>query len=215
MGPRRSRGVNSAREECRRSKRSSELTFRRKCRVKVVGDMATRKTERTRRRRRRPATPDQLEQRGDVLARAAHLMQEKGYGSTSVQDIADAVNFSKANFFYHFHSKENLLYEIFVETLTFTINAIDTTVASDARPEDKLRAIADLYVRLAIERTAVMQVWWKEKGHLTRDHAIKITEMERRIGALLDRFYEEGVTLGAFRAFDTSLALSAIIGMCM
>src|SRR5262245_46073049 len=113
--------------------------------------------------RRRIAGLQRSGRRSDILARAAHLIEVKGYGGISAQDIADALNFSKANFFYHVGSKENLLYEIFVETLTFTINRLETIVGGDDVPDDKLRAIVDLYVRLAVERAAVMQVWFKEK----------------------------------------------------
>jgi len=65
-------------------------------------------------------------------ARVAH--QEKGYGGISAQEIADALNFSKANFFYHIRNKESLPFEIFVETLTFTINGIQTIVARREHP---------------------------------------------------------------------------------
>ena len=41
-----------------------------------------------------------------ILNRAARLMQHKGYDGISAQQIADALEFSKANFFYHVKTKE-------------------------------------------------------------------------------------------------------------
>jgi TetR/AcrR family transcriptional regulator, cholesterol catabolism regulator len=164
--------------------------------------------------RGRADVPRRSIRRSDILARAAHLMQEKGYAGISAQDVADALNFSKANFFYHVRSKENLLYEIFVETLAFTIKGIETIIGRDARSADKLRAIVDLYVRLAVERRAVMQVWFKEKGHLTRGHTSEVDGMERRIKTLLHRLYDDGVREGAFKAIDAPLAVQTMIGMC-
>jgi len=177
----------------------------------VIRIMATPKVSRVRARGR---TSVSSTRRSEILARAAHLMQEKGYGGISAQGIADALNFSKANFFYHVQSKESLLYEIFVETLTFTIKGIETILGRDEPSAQKLRAIVDLYVRLAVERSAVMQVWFKEKGHLTREHASQVGEMERRIGKLLHRFYDDGVKQGAFKAIDTVLATHTMVGMC-
>ena len=43
--------------------------------------------------------------RGELLAAAEKLFYTKGYENTSVQDILDAVGFSKGGFYHHFDSK--------------------------------------------------------------------------------------------------------------
>ena len=141
-------------------------------------------------------------------------MQEKGYGGISAQDIADALGFSKANFFYHVKSKEDLLYHIFVDTLQFTIEHLEQIMARDADASEKLRALIDLYVRLMTDHAAVMQVWFKEKAHLTPEHAVTVTRLERRIRTLVDRFYTDAIQRGAFRKVDPRLARVSIFGMC-
>lgn len=49
-----------------------------------------------------PATPDQ------VLAAALELFAARGFGATSIQDVADAVGIRKQSLLYHFTSKEEL-----------------------------------------------------------------------------------------------------------
>jgi len=152
--------------------------------------------------------------RDDIIAKAAHLMQEKGYGGISVQEIADALNFSKANFFYHLRSKQNLLHAIFVEPLKFTIGRLEEIVQREDSGEARLRAIVDLYVHLVVERAAEMQVWFKEKGHLSPAHRAEVTRLERRVGALLEGFFSAGVARGEFRDIDPFVAMNAIVAMC-
>ena len=43
--------------------------------------------------------------RGELLAASEKLFYTKGYENTSVQDILDAVGFSKGGFYHHFDSK--------------------------------------------------------------------------------------------------------------
>src|SRR4029453_7546887 len=109
-------------------------------------------------------------QRVDIVERAAHLIQEKGFAGMSARALAKELAFSKANLFYHVPSKEELLYRIFVETLEHFTGRVEEILARRETPDAKLRALIDFYTQHMIERSAVMVVWFKERGHLTRKH---------------------------------------------
>lgn len=132
----------------------------------------------------------------------------------SAQDIAEELAFSKANFFYHVGSKEDLLYEIFVETLQYGLRHIEEIVERPLSPPDRLRALIDFYVRLNTERAAVMLVWYKERDHLNERHQEQIAVLEQRIGTMLNEFYRSGVESGHFQVIDPRIARVAIFGMC-
>jgi AcrR family transcriptional regulator len=141
-------------------------------------------------------------------------MQEKGYGGISAQDIADALEFSKANFFYHVRSKEDLLYHIFVDTYQFAIRHYEEILARELPAVEKLRALIEFYVRLMTEHGAVMQIWFKERAHLTPEHEAEAMRFERRIQALLGDFYTDAIRRGEFRDVDPRLAAVSMFGMC-
>ena len=48
----------------------------------------------------------------EVYRAAAELMVEKGYGGTSIGDIAQAVGMTKAGLYHHISGKQDLLYQI-------------------------------------------------------------------------------------------------------
>ena len=77
---------------------------------------AGRKPSRKRPLVRRPRSTAESRKR-DIVEQAIRLMEEKGFAAVSVQHLADALEFSKANFYHHIESKEELLYEIFLDTL--------------------------------------------------------------------------------------------------
>jgi len=141
-------------------------------------------------------------------------MQQKGYGGISAQDIADELEFSKANFFYHVKSKEDLLYHIFVDTYQFAVRHYEEILTREAPAAEKLRALIDFYVRLMTEHGAVMQVWFKERAHLTPEHEAEALRFERRIQALMSNFYTDAIRRGEFRDINPRLASISIFGMC-
>ena len=61
-------------------------------------------------------------------------MEEKGFAAVSVQHLADALEFSKANFFYHLDSKEHLLHEIFIDTLQFSLGHLEDILGRKGAP---------------------------------------------------------------------------------
>ena len=141
-------------------------------------------------------------------------MQHKGYDGISAQQIADALEFSKANFFYHVKTKEELLYHIFVDTLQFTIRHLEEVMARQQSASEKLAAVIDLYVQLMTDHAAVMQVWFREKDHLTAKHRAEVERLEMRIKAVLGPFYTSAIGRGEFRDVDPQLAAIAMFGMC-
>jgi AcrR family transcriptional regulator len=152
--------------------------------------------------------------RRDIVDQALRLMEDKGFAAVSVQHLADALEFSKANFYHHVESKEKLLYEIFVEVLQSSLERIESIVTSADPSPDKLRALIEFYVSLMTERRAVMLVWFKERAHLQGKHDEEVGKLERQLGVVLRRFYADGIEQGAFKPMDPELQRQAVFGMC-
>jgi AcrR family transcriptional regulator len=70
--------------------------------------------------------------RHEILNEAVRLMEEKGFAAMSIQHVADSLEFSKANFYHHINSKESLLYDIFMDTLQYSLGHIEE-IFSDGR----------------------------------------------------------------------------------
>jgi AcrR family transcriptional regulator len=152
--------------------------------------------------------------RQEIFDNAIVLMHEKGFVGTSVQDLADRLDFSKANFYYHIKSKEEMLYRISYETLTLKFERIQKILDTDRSHAERMRAIIDCFVNLVIDHTAVISVYFEEKRHLSPAHFKKVTAVERQILDSLTSFYQEGVENGSFKDFDPAVAVLGILGMC-
>jgi AcrR family transcriptional regulator len=67
----------------------------------------------------------------DVTAVAIHLLAERGYDSTSVDELADALNVSRSTFFRRFGTKEDIVFADHAYLLS-RLNDVMTTPNGDA-----------------------------------------------------------------------------------
>lgn len=141
-------------------------------------------------------------------------MEEKGFAAMSVQHVADALEFSKANFYHHIDSKEQLLYDIFVDTLEYSLRHIEEIVGSDRSIPEQLRALVEFYVSLMFDRRATMLVWFRERAHLSDAHQKEVGHLEQKIGRTLEEFYGKGIAAGHFKPMRLDVIRMAIFGMC-
>ena len=149
-----------------------------------------------------------------ILDAGALLMQQRGFGGTTVEDVAGHLDLTKAAFYYYVENKEELLFQISTQTLALAEASISAIERSDASPDRKLGAMVDSFVRLVAERPAFFTVYFQEKGHLGADHLRKVTRIERKIASALERVLRDGMASGAFRVADPAVAAFGILGMC-
>jgi AcrR family transcriptional regulator len=132
---------------------------------------------------------------GDMRERiqqvAIELFTEQGYDKTSLREIAERLEVSKAALYYHFKSKEEILRSI-TEALVGAVNELIEWGESQARTTESrkefLRRIAALIIsdrlqslmRFAQANSTVMRTI--NTGHDTSEQAIS---MVRRIKALV------------------------------
>lgn len=89
-----------------------------------------------------------------IVAAADALFYERGYEATSFADIAEAVNLSRGNFYYHFKAKDDLLDAVVARRARQTQALLDGWTRDAATPQGRLMCFAEMLIRnrAAIER---------------------------------------------------------------
>ena len=141
-------------------------------------------------------------------------MQQRGFVGTTIEDVAQQLELTKAAFYYYVQNKEELLFQILSQTLNVTVERIALIERSSASPHEKLRAIIDAFVHLMADRPDFFTVYFQEKGHLDPGHLRTITRTEATIVHTIERVYREGVTKGTFQKIDPTVAAFGILGLC-
>jgi AcrR family transcriptional regulator len=90
--------------------------------------------------------PTQLGTRDQILATALELFTAQGYDATSLRQIADRLQMTKAALYYHFPAKEQLLLELtrpFLDGMSRVVTEVRAGQHSEA---DVLAAYLDLFI---------------------------------------------------------------------
>ena len=124
------------------------------------------------------------ERRRAILDMAEQLFYTNGYEATSVQDIIDALHYSKGGFYHHFTSKLSLLEAICEERAQASYdNALE---AVKEHPGDAVAQLNAFFLKGSILQSQsqgflslLIQVAYREDGVLMREklkqHQIKLT----------------------------------------
>src|SRR5947207_3720000 len=103
-----------------------------------------------------------LVSRQRVFAAAAREFAARGYAGASVDRIARAARLNKAMIYYHFSSKAALYREILRDMFGAVRVRVAAVAASDAAPEDKIRAYIAAIAREAEARPHFPPIWLRE-----------------------------------------------------
>ena len=167
-----------------------------------------------RRKRTLAKAAGKADRRQDIFDAAALLMRRRGFVGTTIEEVAKHLALTKAALYYYVENKEELLYQISIQTLGLAFERVSAIARSDAAPAKKMREVVDTFVRLVAERPEFFTVYFQEKGHLTREHLRTVTRTERRIVDAARKIYDEGVTGGTFRRLDPGVATFGLLGLC-
>lgn len=147
------------------------------------------------------------DRQGQLLEIACRLFARQGYKGTSLRDIAEEAQITKAALYYHFPNKEALYQQIVLESTKALVEAVREAVAQAQSPVDKVRAFmltsADVFERTRDAWVAGSNAFWDEGGSGPRSVAVSQRDEYEK---LLRSCIAEGVQRGDFRPVDPALA---------
>jgi len=84
--------------------------------------------------------------RDQIVEAADRLFYRQGYEHTSFSHIADAVQISRGNFYYHFKSKDEILDAVIEARLANTRKMLDRWEAEGKEPEDRIHSFIEILI---------------------------------------------------------------------
>lgn len=152
------------------------------------------------------------ERRAQILEKAAHLFCVRGYDSTSMSDIADAVGITKAGLYYFVDSKEQLLYLITEYGLDLLDEMVLEPLKAITDPKELLRALIARHVHMVIHRPREVTIILHERTALTGEYRERILKRKKAyidyLRHILGRLQKQGLA----RDVDVSAATFSLLG---
>jgi AcrR family transcriptional regulator len=149
-----------------------------------------------------------------IVNAAISLFYRKGYYATSTKDIADEVGILKGSLYYYIRSKEELLYEILVDT----INAADCLVAaaidSGTGPRERLEFALGTQIDFIMANPTAVGLFMNELRALSgrrREHLRKLMlQHEDRFSSIIRQGQGERVFIDG----DPRVIALGMLGTC-
>jgi AcrR family transcriptional regulator len=162
--------------------------------------------------------PSEPHARADTRARiqavALELFAEQGYDKTSLREIAERLDVTKAALYYHFKSKEDIVSSLVEDYFGQIDDMIAWGRAQPRTPESRAQVL-DRYYRIVAEGTAVFRMLHHNQASVnTLAHAKNRSELFReRMDAMVGLLTEPDAPLeGQVRA---AVALASVSFGCM
>lgn len=150
-----------------------------------------------------------------IIETATELFHQKGYRSTTLDDIATELGITKAALYHYVSSKEKLLSIIYIQALENIFKNVGKILGMDLPPDQKLKLIIRNHIQeIIIQSLSMFYVFFTEENQLPEGDFKKIQGEKKKYTKIIEKLIQEGISQGIFRQADSKLQAYAIIGMC-
>jgi AcrR family transcriptional regulator len=147
-----------------------------------------------------------------TLGAAVDLFYDKGYGNTTLDEVAVRLGMTKPFIYANFGNKSDLLTEICSRGVQAASDALDAVLARRRSPRESLEAFARDYVTAVLGSQKHIAIYVREEKNLAPADARRIGEMRREFFARMTKLLERGAAAGEFDVRDAHLAALGIGG---
>ncbi len=149
----------------------------------------------------------------ELLEAATRLFKEKGYHSTSMQDLADALGVQKGSLYYYIDSKDELLRRLLERASLFLGHRIDEIYAAALTPSDKLRLALENHAETMMNQVDLVTVYLNEYRNLPADRLQEALAVRKHYEKVLMQILQDGVACGQFRPVNVKMTVFGLLGM--
>lgn len=147
----------------------------------------------------------------EVYRVAAKLMVEKGFGGTSMSDIAKAMRLTKAGLYHYISGKQDLLFRIMLYAMDEVERCVIEPSQTVADPEERLREIMRLHICGAIEHGLEFSILLQEIFHLNSEQQQEVLGRKQVYRSHIQQALRALNKQGRLRDLDIRIATKHII----
>ncbi len=158
-----------------------------------------------------PATATKTTKRDLILKEAAQLFKQKGYGGTSMRDLAEKVGIEASSMYNHIRSKDEILEQICYSIANSYLSQIEEIEQQEGSFTEKIKALIRLHIRIMISNGAEVSVANNDWKYLSEDKLKQFKELRRTYEKKFAALLEKGTAAAEFENVNTSVALFTIL----
>ncbi len=145
-----------------------------------------------------------------ITRKAGELFGRDGYHGVTVEQISKSLGISKPSIYYHFSSKEEILFEFHRFAHEKALEGLKKIAEGSHGAEEKLRQAIDFHIDMLCYEVTPGMVDLHWQFSLPKKLARPIKKLRVEYDALLRRIISEGIEEGVFEEQE-----SKIVGFCI
>jgi AcrR family transcriptional regulator len=149
----------------------------------------------------------------DIMQIAAELFMKDGYRAVGMREIAAAVGIKTASLYYHFASKEDLLYAICLDVSRDYNRGEIPILSGPGSYTQRLGTFVRDHILYFGPRRMQYLVTMRESSQLTEPHYQEVWQHPRIFTQVLTDFIAAGAQAGEFSVIDPRIAALALLDM--
>ncbi|SHK01154.1 transcriptional regulator, TetR family [Desulfatibacillum alkenivorans DSM 16219] len=146
-----------------------------------------------------------------ILENAAQLFAQKGFGEVSLEEIAAKLQLSKASLYHYIKSKDDILFQLHMQAMTESAEALQKVVDSEVPLLEKLRKAIRTLVFIAT-RNEVLASYRMESRFLPKKMRPQVVEKRDQILECIQQLIREGQEAGLVHCKDWRISAFAAMG---
>lgn len=144
---------------------------------------------------------------------ALELFADKGFESTSVQDVVDAAGVTKGAMYHYFASKDELLAEIYARVLRMQLSRLEDFVNAPGTVTERIAAAAADVVVTAIANIPSGKIFFRSLHQLNPEQEQLVRAQRRRYHDMFRQLVVDGQEAGELRSdIDADLVVDYYFG---
>jgi TetR/AcrR family transcriptional regulator, cholesterol catabolism regulator len=148
--------------------------------------------------------------RRKIMDVTAEVLVRRGYGATTLAEIAEGAGTLAGSLYYHFDSREDLVAEVLVEGVRALTVYVDATLASlppETNSRQRLEAALRAHVDYVLDRSAYARAGVRSIGQNPPEIEARFWPVVQEYGDYLGRLFRDAAADGWI---DPSIDLSAL-----
>ncbi len=156
----------------------------------------------------KPPTVSDDQRAVDIYRKAADILYSRGFGATSMGDIAETVDLTKGGLYYYIKGKEALLFAIVNFAMDLVEKEVMAPAEAESEPRERLARILSGYLRLVLREPSTLALLAWEDDNLSPEHRAKILARKGTFIGFLRRTIE-----AVAPAADAAVTAFSLLGM--
>lgn len=145
---------------------------------------------------------------------AINLFYKKSYFATAMSNVALDCDIRKASIYYHYASKEDILFDILMTTMTELSVYIETCLKGVENIENRMRCAVRAHVKFHCDRQKEVLISDSELRGLTAKNYKTFVALRDAYEKKFQDMIIQGMDQGYFAAGDAKVISYAILTMC-